>query len=344
VDDLERSERQLVDELQRARDSGEETLSRFLLEHLAVNECWSGRIDAALAHAREAAAGAVDEPGTPQLVSAVGSLALAEAYAGDIERVRELCGHGVAVASHAASIQFHAALGLAELSIPDYPAAYAHLRAALEAFERFGFGEPGVYRFHSDAAEAAAAVGDLDTAERVAEFLQSHGRRTNRRSSLATGARARGLVAAARGDVDEALAAVQGAMGWHENLPLPFERARTLLVKGVIERRLRQRGQAKASFQQALACFDEVGARQWAARARFELGRTGLRRVTANELTESERRVAELTARGLTRRQVAAELYVSPKTVDATLVRVYRKLGVRSRAEFGARMAERLQT
>ena len=66
-----------------------------------------------------------------------------------------------------------------------------------------------------------------------------------------------------------------------------------------------------------------------------------MRRAPAEELTESERRVAELTAKGMTRRQVSRAAFVSPKTVDATLVRVYRKLGVRSRAELGARMAVR---
>jgi DNA-binding NarL/FixJ family response regulator len=124
---------------------------------------------------------------------------------------------------------------------------------------------------------------------------------------------------------------------------MPFELARTLLVKGVIERRARRRGRAKESFEQALAIFERVGARLWAERARQELKRVGLRRSSGDELTAAERRVAELAAQGMTNREVAAALFLSPKTVEANLSRTYRKLGITSRAELGARMAEPLQ-
>jgi DNA-binding NarL/FixJ family response regulator len=130
----------------------------------------------------------------------------------------------------------------------------------------------------------------------------------------------------------------------HEQLAMPFERARTLLVKGVIERRARRRGQAKMSFERALEIFEHIGARLWAERARAELDRVGLRRTSGADLTEGERRVAELTAKGLANREVAAALFMSPKTVEANLSRAYRKLGIRSRAELGARMAELVQS
>ena len=86
--------------------------------------------------------------------------------------------------------------------------------------------------------------------------------------------------------------------------------------------------------------FDGMGARLWAAKARDELERVSLRRAAQDELTESERRVAELAAAGLTNRNVAAQLFISPKTVEANLARVYRKLGINSRAELGARLAK----
>ncbi len=89
----------------------------------------------------------------------------------------------------------------------------------------------------------------------------------------------------------------------------------------------------------ALTLFERFGAGEWAARAQAELARVGLRRPAPGELTESELRVAELAAAGLTNREVAARLYVSPKTVEANLARVYRKLGIHSRAELGARVA-----
>jgi DNA-binding CsgD family transcriptional regulator len=125
---------------------------------------------------------------------------------------------------------------------------------------------------------------------------------------------------------------------------MPFERARTLLVKGRIERRARRRGRAKESFEEALEIFEHLGARLWANRARAELERIGLRRTSGADLTEGERRVAELAAQGLTNREVAAALFMSPKTVEANLSRAYRKLGISSRAELGAHMAELVQT
>jgi DNA-binding CsgD family transcriptional regulator len=84
-----------------------------------------------------------------------------------------------------------------------------------------------------------------------------------------------------------------------------------------------------------------VEAGLWAARARQELGRLAHRRSTGTRLTDAERRVAELAAQGRTNREVAAALFISPKTVEANLTRIYRKLEIGSRAELGARMAER---
>jgi len=200
-----------------------------------------------------------------------------------------------------------------------------------------------MHRMHANAAEAALALGDLERAEQIGNFLEQHGEKINHPWSLATGARVRALVSAARGDLESALAAVQQAMERHEQLALPFERARTLLVKGVIERRARRRAEATQCFEQALQIFENLGARLWAERAQAELDRVGLRRTSGAELTEGERRVAVLAARGLTNREVAAALFMSPKTVEANLSRAYRKLGIRSRAELGAQMAELVQ-
>jgi DNA-binding CsgD family transcriptional regulator len=91
-------------------------------------------------------------------------------------------------------------------------------------------------------------------------------------------------------------------------------------------------------LRQALELFDKAGARLWAQRAHAELDRVGLRPSSSTELTVSELRVAQLTASGLTNREVAAQLFISPKTVEANLARIYRKLNVRSRAELGARL------
>jgi DNA-binding NarL/FixJ family response regulator len=148
---------------------------------------------------------------------------------------------------------------------------------------------------------------------------------------------------AARGDADAAADVVGPALDELERADFPFELGRTLLVAGVIQRRKRQRARAKTSFEQAREIFERMGARLWADRARAELDRVGLRRGSGEGLTASERRVAELAATGMSNRDVAAALSVSPKTVEASLARVYRKLGIASRAELGARMADFLQ-
>jgi DNA-binding NarL/FixJ family response regulator len=86
--------------------------------------------------------------------------------------------------------------------------------------------------------------------------------------------------------------------------------------------------------------FEQLGSVLWAEKARAELQRTHLREAPA-DLTPSEQRVAELASSGLTNKQIGAQLFISPKTVEANLSRVYSKLQIGSRAELGARMASR---
>lgn len=340
VDDLDASRSWLTRELEAL---GDEPRQRDALEHLAVTECWAGNLELARAHARSALE--LSEPGSVSELRATSALALVEAHLGSVDDVRALSRCLPSMWSlPQVEIRFGAALGLVYLSLGDQAAADDHLRTCLAAAEQLGWREPGVLRIHADAAEAAVAVGDLERAAEIAGFLERHGERTGHRWSRATGARVSALLLAARGDLEHALATVERALEVHEGLPMPLELGRTLLVKGRIERRTRLRSRAKQSFEQAAEIFDRIGARLWAERARDELERVGLRRATAGELTTNERRVAELAARGLTNREVAAALFLSPKTVEANLARAYRKLGVRSRAELGARRAELLQT
>ena len=85
-----------------------------------------------------------------------------------------------------------------------------------------------------------------------------------------------------------------------------------------------------------MATFERMGALEWARRAREELARVAGRAPSSGALTSTERRVAELVAQGLQTKQVAAELFVSPKTVEGHLTKIYGKLGVRSRTELAA--------
>ena len=122
---------------------------------------------------------------------------------------------------------------------------------------------------------------------------------------------------------------------------MPLERARTLLVRGQVQRRQRRKRAASDSLAETLELFERSGAALWAKRAREELGRVGVRPRAPQGLTAAERRVAELAASGLTNQEVAAAAFMSRKTVEANLTRIYRKLGIRSRAELGVRLAER---
>ena len=128
-------------------------------------------------------------------------------------------------------------------------------------------------------------------------------------------------------------AALERAFELHEGLGQPLELARTHLVTGAIRRRNRQKRAARDSLQAALDSFEELGAPLWAERARAELARIGGRAPAADALTPTEQRVAELVAAGGTYREVADALFISPKTVQWNLSKIYRKLGIRSRAQ-----------
>jgi DNA-binding CsgD family transcriptional regulator len=116
---------------------------------------------------------------------------------------------------------------------------------------------------------------------------------------------------------------------------MPFERARTQLLLGQLQRRQRQKESAGATLREAQRAFDALGTPLWADRARAELARAKVVPTHDHTLTPSERRVAELAASGMTNRDVAAALFISPKTVEANLARIYRKLGIKTRAELG---------
>jgi DNA-binding CsgD family transcriptional regulator len=230
-------------------------------------------------------------------------------------------------------------LGFLELSLNDCGAALGALEPLLAALDA---GKNGTELIMAGsvplAAETLIALGRGAEAEPLIDRLEANGRALDRAWMLATGGRCRAMLLAADGDVDGALRSAQQAMTEHDRPPMPFERARTQLVLGRLQRRQRRKDDAAVTMKQALETFEALNTPLWAERARTELNRSssGSRRDTA--LTPSEQRVAELAATGLTNREVAAALFISPKTVEANLARIYRKLGIASRAELGHHM------
>ena len=330
-----------------ARERGDESDLGFVLLWLGWLETRTANFGAAAALSDEAASVAALTGSESTRAIGLAQRALVHANTGDADETERLCAEARLLLERMGNawvtVWVAAALATLAVSRSEPKAALDACEGPLAALERDGIGEPIPAFFLPDALEALIARGDLGRAEPLVDQFERRGQELDRVWAIATGARCRALLLAARGDRAGAQVAVERALTAHGRLDMPVELARTLLVRGVLERRARRRAQAKCSFEQSLEIFERVGARLWAARARQELDRLGLRRSSGDQLTAGERRVARLAAQGLTNRQVAAELYLSPKTVESNLSRVYRKLRISSRAELGALATELLQ-
>ena len=226
-----------------------------------------------------------------------------------------------------------AALGFLELSLGNLTEAHRHLSRVTGLFMDAGILEPGIGRFLPDAIETLVGLGEFSEAERLTGWLEERGRALDRVWALAVGARCRGLLLAAEGDHEAALEHLERAMTEHERLPMPFERARTLLVLGSVRRRAGRKRAARDALGEGLEIFERLGAALWAEKARAELSAIGGRTAATGELTPMETRVARLAAAGRTNREIAETLYLSVRTVETHLSHAYRKLDVRSRTE-----------
>jgi DNA-binding CsgD family transcriptional regulator len=233
------------------------------------------------------------------------------------------------------------ALGLLELSLGDPAAALERLEPLVRDLEEAGLREPAAMRFVPDAIEAMLAVGRLSDAERLLRRFESRSARLDRTSARAVAARCRALVLAARTDFEGALAHLEGALEQHQRAPIPFDSARTLVALGATRRRARQKASARAALGAAAEEFDRLGAELWAREARAELARIGGRPPSGGRLTPTQRRLAELVSEGLSNKEVAAALFVTPKTVETQLSRIYAKLGIHSRTELARSLAKR---
>jgi len=265
-----------------------------------------------------------------------------EAHRGNVEGVRAAAEQGAAIADRIGDevdrLANVAVLGVLELSRGNLPAADGRLRPLLEWLveSRWALATGTLTPF---ALEALIAVGEHDEAQVLVAQFEREGQALESPWVLALGAHLRGLLRLAEGDVEGARLLLERALVDQERGGWPFERARTLFAIGQLERRAKQKRAARESLEAALVIFEELGARLWAEKTRAELRRIGGRASASGALTPSEERVAALVAEGKTNREVAAALFVSERTVEGHLTRIYPKLGVRSRTELARRLA-----
>jgi DNA-binding NarL/FixJ family response regulator len=230
-----------------------------------------------------------------------------------------------------------ATLGGIELSVGRARAAAAALERARELARQSGIVPLGRFGILPDAVEAAVALGDLERAEEIAGDLTACADRLARPWALALAARCAGLVAAAHDDWDTMESAFARALVHHGDQPRVLPHARTQLVFGRCLRRAGRKRDARVTLEDALETFRSAGATSWAERAGEQLRRIGGRQTPARgELSATEAKIAELVARGRSNAEAAAELQLSPRTVEWNLSKIYRKLAVRSRSELAA--------
>ncbi len=276
-----------------------------------------------------------------QLISALlYGCGLAALYLGLPEEVTEIGRRGQDLSRKVGDrvyLRAHDAIGGAiDVARGNYAAAAARLRPLISQRSELG------RRFESfwvpEIVEALIGVGDIGEAAALTADLQE---RFPDPVTRAAAARCRGLLAAARGRLDDAVAELGQAREIRTQVtPEPVPDGRILLALGTVQRRLNQRRAARETLEAAITIFDRASAALWADRGRQELARVSGRLPGTGKLTGTERRVAELVASGMTNRAIAAELFVTVRAVEATLTKVYAKLGVGSRTQLAGRLGD----
>jgi DNA-binding CsgD family transcriptional regulator len=309
--------------------------------HAAFIAVWRGEFESADQLADEAVERAILAGGQHIRMTALVIRAVVSSHQGRMDRARAEANEAIDIALRCGSPQFAvwptAVLGFIEVSLGRYAEALSFLEPFIGVFDQLPGSEITTMWYVPDAVEAMIGSGRSHEVEPLIARLEDEGNRLDRAWLIATGARCRAMWLAAQNDLPGAVRAINRAMTEHDRLPMPFERARTLLVRGQLLRRRRLISAAAQTFSEALQAFEQMGASAWADRARAELTRTPLG-GGATGLTAAERRVAELATSGMTNRDVAQALSVSHKTVEANLTQIYRKLGIRSRAQLAQRL------
>lgn len=239
----------------------------------------------------------------------------------------------------------------------DYDGVVRALLPVVRMRRSSGIDEPGFWPWQDHYANALVMVGRV---EEAGQFLRPHellAEKRQHRSAQARLAYVRGRIHAATGDLDAARLSFHDGLAKIENLPMPYARARILFAYGQSFRRAGKRREAADVLIQARDLFSVLGAVAYADRCSRELRASGVSTEEhwkestpalaaagppnlLDELTDQERAVARLVASGLSNKAAAAELYVSVKTVQYHLTRIYRKVHVSSRSELAALYTE----
>ena len=304
--------------------------------YLVWAHLWGGDVGKALDEANEArrTAQRLDDRAATALAFSAG--ALASAYAGEEEEVRADVDKALQLFAqmgwHSGIIWPSWALGFLELSLGHYAAAVAALVPLSDLLGDMSAVDPVIAVFVPDEVEALIGLGEMEKAKELLGYFEHRATAVGRDWALAMAARCRGLVHAHLGELDAALAAFEESLRAGEGLDMPFERARCLLEVGRVQRRRKQKRLAREALVEAAQAFSSLGTPLWAARADTELKRVNVRRAGPG-LTPTEESIAILAAEGLSNRDIAQRSFVSVKTVEANLGRVYRKLGITSRPQ-----------
>ena len=318
-------------QVQVARDTGALAHLQFALSFLARSHMLAGELTAATLLIDEARLIA-EATGTPALVNAPMILA---AWRGHETHASELI---EATAAEAASRRWTSNNYARSVLWNGLGRHEAARDAAWEALQPdpIGYGSLLV----AELAEAAARTGDRELLEFALEWLSERTRVIS--SGWATGIEARVRALASEGEVAESL--YRQSIARLSGTRVRLELARTRLLYGEWLRRERRRLDARTHLRTALEAFTSMGAEAFARRAERELLATGERArkrtvETLGELTPQETQISRLVAQGHTNREVAAQLFISPSTVEYHLRKVFRKLKVKSRTQLARRIA-----
>lgn len=308
----------------------------------ALIEMWSGNYPAAIRFADESVERAQQLGSGHVDIIALSIRAAVHAHAGREAEARTDATEAL-VATRACDAPRMAewpimSLAFLEVSLGRFAEALDTLAPMLARFAYVPGAEVMSHWYVPHAVEAMIALDRLDEAEPLIATLEMNGARLDRSWNIAAGARCRAMLLAARGNVESAVESAHRAMVAHESLPMPFERARTRLLLGKLQRRRRLKDAASRTLTTALSEFEAIGAPLWAKQVRDELARTNVRPTRTSALTPSEQRVAELAASGMSNKDIGATLFVGTKTVEHNLTRIYQKLGIRSRVELARRI------